>query len=722
MNAAVGADERLVVMLEARVSEFEKRMARAEGRGTRSYQNLRRGSRGATQQMERDMLRSTSRINQALATTSTKIGTFSKTFASGFIRGGILGAVGTVTVGGLAQMVRGIAQVGDEAKRAGVSLEAFQEWKFVAEQNRIGVDQMVDGLKELNLRADEFVTTGKGSAAEAFQRLGFSSTELAEALKDPSELLLQIIGRLQGLDRAAQIRVADEIFGGSAGERFVELIGQGEAGLRRTIDRAHEVGAVMDSEMVQRAAELDQKWNEVTARVGGFFKALVVGAAEATGIVSDLKRQLDALPLNFSGAANDTVNSLQAIAQELDRLRAGEVAAEVLDLARSIQQARDDLDYGTISLEEFDARLEDAKDESERLRGELESTGQAEFSGVIARLGALWGAVNAVADEAARLRSELPVDWEMAGSDGSQIGWNDDPNAPRTRPQRPDVDSRGDWENAGQSASGGGGGRKTDDYAAAVASIREETRALEAQSLALIAVAQGGRDYGDAVEYARRRAELMHAAMKQGKQITPELTAEIEALAMGYDSAAMAAQNAAEQMQKVQDNAERGAQALSDIFMSVLNGSKSAGQALADLLMQMAKVQMQKGMMALADSGGAIGGFFKTIGGLLGFDGGGYTGNAPRSGGLDGKGGFLAMMHPRETVIDHTKRQNVTGGASQPLDVQVHVTAAFDESGNLYVKNVARQEAQQASSRMGAEIDKALPVRVQQINGNPRMR
>jgi tape measure domain-containing protein len=37
------------------------------------------------------------------------------------------------------------------------------------------------------------------------------------------------------------------------------------------------------------------------------------------------------------------------------------------------------------------------------------------------------------------------------------------------------------------------------------------------------------------------------------------------------------------------------------------------------------------------------------------FAGGGYTGDAPRSGGLDGRGGFMAMLHPRETVIDHAR-------------------------------------------------------------------
>jgi hypothetical protein len=45
------------------------------------------------------------------------------------------------------------------------------------------------------------------------------------------------------------------------------------------------------------------------------------------------------------------------------------------------------------------------------------------------------------------------------------------------------------------------------------------------------------------------------------------------------------------------------------------------------------------------------------------FDGGGYTGNGPRSGGIDGKGGFLAVMHPRETVTDHTK-----GGAAPQIN------------------------------------------------------
>lgn len=60
-----------------------------------------------------------------------------------------------------------------------------------------------------------------------------------------------------------------------------------------------------------------------------------------------------------------------------------------------------------------------------------------------------------------------------------------------------------------------------------------------------------------------------------------------------------------------------------------------------------------------SSGGGGLGSLFAAV---MSFDGGGYTGASPRAGGLDGKGGFLAMMHPQETVTDHARGQS-TGGA-----------------------------------------------------------
>ena len=45
------------------------------------------------------------------------------------------------------------------------------------------------------------------------------------------------------------------------------------------------------------------------------------------------------------------------------------------------------------------------------------------------------------------------------------------------------------------------------------------------------------------------------------------------------------------------------------------------------------------------------------------FEGGGFTGSGSRSGGIDGRGGFAAILHPNESVIDHTK-QNAGGGVT----------------------------------------------------------
>lgn len=212
----------------------------------------------------------------------------------GVARAGLAGAIAGLTGSSLLAALRGsasgIAAIGDAARRAGLDIESFQELKFVAEQNRIGVDSLVDGIKELNLRADEFITTGSGPAAEAFARLGFSAEELREKLEDPSALFSEIIRRVEQLDRAAQIRIFDEIFGGAGGERFVELIARGADEIERQVDAAHDLGLVLDQEVIDKADELDRKFSAVASTVESALKQAIVGAASA---LDDFLRALD---------------------------------------------------------------------------------------------------------------------------------------------------------------------------------------------------------------------------------------------------------------------------------------------------------------------------------------------------------------------------------------------------------------------------------------------
>jgi len=77
------------------------------------------------------------------------------------------------------------------------------------------------------------------------------------------------------------------------------------------------------------------------------------------------------------------------------------------------------------------------------------------------------------------------------------------------------------------------------------------------------------------------------------------------------------------------------------------------------------------------------GGFNSPVAGLTlpSANGGGYTGNGARAGGLDGKGGRMAVIHPRETILDHTKGQgqgvtvvqniNVSAGVAQTVRAEM---------------------------------------------------
>ena len=93
---------------------------------------------------------------------------------------------------------------------------------------------------------------------------------------------------------------------------------------------------------------------------------------------------------------------------------------------------------------------------------------------------------------------------------------------------------------------------------------------------------------------------------------------------------------------------------------------KNIGKAFIDMATQMiAKALIMKALgilMGGGSSGGGLGSFGggAPLGDLSGsmpwssWAGGGYTGDGARSGGVDGQGGFPAILHPQETVIDHS--------------------------------------------------------------------
>lgn len=109
-----------------------------------------------------------------------------------------------------------------------------------------------------------------------------------------------------------------------------------------------------------------------------------------------------------------------------------------------------------------------------------------------------------------------------------------------------------------------------------------------------------------------------------------------------------------------------------------------------------------EGPLAGIFSGGGGSTFGGLLGGLLSFDGGGDTGSGPRSGGLDGKGGFLAMLHPQETVIDHTKQS--TGGSTSVVFAPVIDAKGADAAAVLRLERALEKANQEFGSRVVTEV------------------
>lgn len=211
-------------------------------------------------------------------------------------------------VASLKQAADGIAQIGEDARRANLSTKVFQEWKHVAEQARIPVDAMADAFRELNIRADEFARTGKGSAAEAFSRLGMSREEVQQRLRNPSAFMQELIERTKALrNTAAGVRIFDELFGGTGGEKFVALLHQGEGAIRDQIKAAHDLGLVIEDELIQRAEEIDKKFRLISTTVSTNLKSAIIEAADALSTFIDRfstieKRQTDTIKLQLAEA------------------------------------------------------------------------------------------------------------------------------------------------------------------------------------------------------------------------------------------------------------------------------------------------------------------------------------------------------------------------------------------------------------------------------------
>lgn len=629
--AAPAETEQLVVALEARVRDFERNFMRANKTANDNFGR-----------MEKRAKQSGDRMEKSLAGAASRVGSVLKNFGAGFA-GGILGGLSVAGLQRIASAVgdvaKNVAMIGSNAKMAGLSNRAFQELSYVSEQSRISVDALADGMKELALRADEWVTTGGGSASEAFQRLGYTAQELKTKLKDPSALLVDIIARLQQLDKAAQIRIADELFGGQAGERFVELLDRGAGGIRTMIAEAHSFGLVLDDDVIAKADEIDRKFNLISRTIGTRLKGAIVSAVgELLEFVDTLRdveeRQSATLGNQLSDLGMRRLDNENQILSLKDR-RDNTIAGTLLGGAIDTQIAH--LEKEQQEIAEAEARIlkiladRDTKEAAAQKAAadavpDITKLNTAVASGKTATdnaakslqsygdaIRALKGEIPELAEQVAELNMRADIDkaYRAALQNARTMGQVNQANALRDQALAAVPGRMQELRDKGLDDASKEAKQKAEDqikaYAEIVASAQEFTASQEQEATAMGMAADAAAAY-------RYEQEMLNQAKRDGIDLTDEQRREISTYAQGMAHAEKVTRQLADTQEQAAEISKLFGDQAIDALMGIADGSMTAMDALRNLLSTLIRLLLQAAFLGE----GPLAGSLKGTGGLFG--------------------------------------------------------------------------------------------------------
>lgn len=226
---------------------------------------------------------------------------------------------------------------------------------------------------------------------------------------------------------------------------------------------------------------------------------------------------------------------------------------------------------------------------------------------------------------------------------------------------------------------------------------------LNTATLGLIEVTKPAKD----VDLFDPRENTLVELMRQGVDVSPFLEADsaLEKISKTATKAASKTKEITEEAKRIRSAAEMVGNSFESAFMGVIRGTlsiKDAFRSMAvDIIAELYRIFVVKQITGFITSflgGNFVSGPFMGVGSranfappIRPFEGGGYTGNGPRTGGLDGRGGFMAMLHPNETVIDHTRGNS---GGEVVVNQTINVSTGVQQTVRNEIQTLLPQIAE----------------------------
>ncbi|WP_287994591.1 hypothetical protein [Acidiphilium sp.] len=534
-----------------------------------------------------------------------------------------------------------------------------------------------------------------GAAAEMLGEQGLD--RLADRFGEVSDQVLDLAMALYEIEeRAAKVKV------GNITSEVSEGISQAIEAAAGAVDSAlaqagtaaaQEAAAAYREEIEALQRDFDQRQSMGGFILPGELEELAVMRQELAAMEGDLAN-IGAL----AGEIKLSPDLLSGLYEAQAALKAASDAGDFFEVADQLSVIRGLLEEAGIALSQ---ELLDKIAEGESLTQVLAATmaeakAAAEGLASVDMAGAIGGAVS----EAVKLSAYLGISLDTArklaalGPQGGPVP--EEVGRGGARDPRTMGGSAFDWQTAeagvfldnykppraargGRGGGRGGGKEEPDLFEAAEKQLTQLNRQIEAIGKTKAEVAELTARYKLLDEAKKRNIDLDQRQVGTGETVRQEIdrqAAAIGELTQQYDQAQERAAFFNQQQQALKDG----------LIDAIVEGENLAG-VLGNLAKALAKAALEAALFNSGPLGGGGGGgnflseafSFLTGGGGGGgitvpqnvlaaaasFDGGGYTGSGSRSGGLDGKGGFMALLHPNETVFDHTKGQSAPSGRSQ---------------------------------------------------------
>lgn len=241
-------------------------------------------------------------------------------------------------------------------------------------------------------------------------------------------------------------------------------------------------------------------------------------------------------------------------------------------------------------------------------------------------------------------------------------------------------------------------GRSKKEAVDFVALGQEAIRSMELEGQAINRTALENARLESRQRAARLEKKLLTAAARDGTKATEEEREQIEALISKYlrvaDAAAIATEaeklrlkalkDQEQQTKKIEEANKRMNESFDRGITNSIAQAKSFKDALRAVTQQLITMASQSFLKGFSGGNSGIGSIFNGVfsdagSGLAGLfqgssEGGGFTGKGSRSGGIDGRGGMPWIVHPNETIVDHTKptSQAVMGQAAPNVYVTIN--------------------------------------------------